>query len=283
MNSITAVAILENPRAGSGKSDKIANKLCKKLIIIGISATVYSSDWPIDFDDYSDIWIIGGDGTVNYFINKYPYCDKNIAIFKGGTGNDFAWKLYGDSTLNHQISQILHSQPQFVDIGIFNNILFINCLGVGFDGEIIKSMNTIRFLGGHIGYLLSVVRTIFTFKEYKFTIQANGITRDEAFLLVMIANSSRAGGGFFIAPHAQINDGLLNLVLCKKLSILNRLRYLPLIKKGYHLNKPFVIHQTGTNFTIQSEKEMAIQFDGELTFAKELQIGLHSHAFKFRY
>jgi len=283
MNTIKAVAILENPCAGSGKSAEIAIKLSNELIIKGIPATVYSINWPNDFDDYSDIWLIGGDGTISYFINKYPFCDKNIAIFKGGTGNDFAWKLYGDINLKQQIHQVLNSKPKMVDIVKFNNILFINCLGVGFDGETIQSMDSIRFLGGHIGYLVSVIRTIFTFKEYRFVIKSNGETWDDQFLLVMIANSSRAGGGFFIAPQAQINDGLLNMVLCKKLSVFNRLKYLPLIQKGKHLNKPFVIHQSSTDFTIFCEKQMAIQFDGELTFANELKIGLHSHAFKFRY
>ena len=86
----------------------------------------------------------------------------------------------------------------------------------------------------------------------------------------MINNSSRAGGGFFVAPNASINDGKLDMVLCKKLPVLKRLKYLPIIEKGKHLHLPFIVHHLGEKFSIQCNNEIPVQVDGELLFAKEL-------------
>lgn len=280
---ISSVAILENPKAGKGRSGRIAGWLSNELAARSIDAVIFRETWPDNFDDFSDIWLIGGDGTINYFINHYPHCHKPIALFKGGTGNDFAWKLYGDRSDAEQLEQVLNATPKYIDAAKCNDILFINCLGAGFDGEIIRSMNAIRLLGGHLGYLLAVLLKIFTFREYTFRISTNKETWNEPFLLVMVVNSSRAGGGFFVAPDAEINDGKLDMVLCKKLPVLKRLKYLPVIKKGKHMHLPFVIHRMQEKCSIQCSRVMAIQVDGELLLAKELLIEVLPAKFLFRY
>ncbi len=280
---ISHVAILENPVAGSGKSSYVAAFLQKELTGRGVKFHIYKSQWPAVLDEFSDIWLIGGDGTINYFINHYPTCSKPLALFKSGTGNDFAWKLYGNSNLSEQFIRVFTSSPKPVDAGLLNETLFMNCVGVGFDGEIIRSMGTIRFLGGHIGYVCAVLLKILSFKEYHFKIQAKEESWDDPFLLALIVNSSRAGGGFNIAPPASINDGQLDMVLCRKLSVWNRLRYLPVIKRGNHLKLPFVIHRLGEQFELQSSKEMAIQVDGELLYSTKINISIQPGKFLFRY
>ncbi len=280
---ITSVAILGNTAAGKGSSGQTAVWLGKQLADRNIAYTIFTSSWPEDLEAFSDVWLIGGDGTIHYFINHYQNCDKPIALFKGGTGNDFAWKLYGDQSLEDHFKQVMNAIPKKIDAGKFNDTLFINCLGVGFDGEIVRSMKAIRLLGGHLGYLLAVVIKIFSFREYFFSISTKNNTWEEAFLLVMVVNSSRAGGGFNIAPDAMIDDGKLDMVLCKKLPVLKRLKYLPVIKKGKHMHMPFVTHSMGTSFSINTEKEMDIQADGDLYTAKDLKVEVLPAKFLFRY
>ena len=280
---ITSVAILGNLNAGNGRSQKLGNWLEKELHKREIDANLFMDHWPDILDTFSDIWLIGGDGTINYFINHYPDCSKPLALFKGGTGNDFAWKLYGDTSDSEQLEQILKSNPKPVDAGKCNDTLFINCLGVGFDGEIIQHMKSIRFLGGTIGYLFAVILKIFSFHEYLFEISCGSEKWNDRYLLVMVTNSSRAGGGFFVAPEAMIDDGKLNMVLCKKLPVWKRLQYLPMIKKGKHLHLPFIIQRLGESFSIIAESKIAIQVDGELLYAKDIVVELLSAKFLFRY
>jgi len=282
---IKNVAILANTTAGKGKSKQISIWLQEQLITLNKLSNIYDLEWPSDaeLNQYSDAWVIGGDGTINYFINKYPNCKIPITLFCGGTGNDFAWKLYGDVTIEKQLATILDATPKPIDAAKVNGKLYINCLGVGFDGEILQSMKSIRFIGGHYGYLLAVIYKIFFFKEQKIQIQIGEEIWNEKFLLALIVNSSRAGGGFFIAPPAALNDGLLNMVLSKKISILKRLWYLPVIQKGKHLHLPFIIHRLVEKITIKCEKELPIQVDGELLYAKDIQIEVLPSQFLFRY
>ena len=127
---ISSIAILVNSSAGNGKSGRLAGWLEKQLISKPISYTIFKKQWPSSFQGFSDIWIIGGDGTLNYFINHYPDCDIPIAVFKGGTGDDFAWKLYGDISDAQQLELVFNATPKFIDAGKCNGTLFINCLGV---------------------------------------------------------------------------------------------------------------------------------------------------------
>lgn len=280
---ITAVAILVNPKAGKGTSSNLAEWLGEQLAFKQIRFSIFINDWPNQFDNFSDIWITGGDGSINYFINRFPNCKIPITLYKTGTGNDFAWKLYGDIS-NHQIfNKSLESVPKPVDAGKCNNTLFINSFGIGFDGEILRSMNAIRFLGGHIGYLIVVFIKIFRYREPHFKISTATENWDDRFLLAIINNSSRAGGGFRITPTAEITDGELNMLLCKKLSILQRLRYLPVLKKGKHLHLPFIIHRLGKSFSIHADNILSIQVDGELIEAKNVQIEVLAAQFLFRY
>lgn len=280
---ITSIAILVNPLAGKGDSLKFVAWLKKELATREIPFEIFYNNWPNDFQSYSDIWIMGGDGSINYFINQFPDCKIPITLFKTGTGNDFSWKLYGDATNEEIFELVFNADPKPIDAGLCNNKLFINSFGIGFDGEILKSMNAIRFLGGHIGYMLAVVLKILSFKEKVFEIRLGEEKWVDKFLLVIINNSSRAGGGFMITPKAEINDGELDLFLCKKLSVYQRLRYLPVLKSGKHASLPFTIGRKGQSFQIETEKELPIQVDGEMLLAKSVQVKILPKQFLFRY
>ena len=83
-----------------------------------ISHKVFSQIWPESFDGFTEIWIIGGDGTANWFVNQFPTVQLPLALFAGGSGNDFHWMIYGDRTVEQQVEQVLQGTPQLVDAGI---------------------------------------------------------------------------------------------------------------------------------------------------------------------
>lgn len=277
------IAILINPKAGKGKSLRIMLQLQELLSQRSISFQNFTDEWPSNFDGFTDVWIVGGDGTLNYFINHYPNIQLPLALFKGGTGNDFAWKLYGDCSIQQQLEIILSSTPQPVDAAKCNDYLFVNGVGIGFDGAVLKQMKAIRIIGGHLGYYLVVLKTILSFKESSFEIRRNNLYVSEKLLLVMVNNSSRTGGGFHVSPKASVNDGLIDLVFAKPLSVLQRFFYLPKIEKGNHLELPFVQHHTGEQFSIICDKELPAQLDGELIVARSYEFSVLKRHFLFRY
>ncbi len=275
----STIAILYNTFSAKGKGRRIAFQLSQ---LNSHSILCSEDEWPLDINQYHEIWLVGGDGTVNYFLNKYLEINRPLLIFPGGTGNDIHWKLYGNISWEKQFKHNQNYEIKPIDIGICNNKLFINGIGIGFDGEVLKSMNSIRLIGGHLGYLIVVFKKIFSFKEPAYKITIAGKTIEQRCMLLSIANSSRTGGGFMVSPLAEVNDGLLNLFYCKPLSIFNRLLALPKVEKGTHLSLPFVHHQTLTDITIETENEVYAQIDGEFFSSKRFEISLINRKLQIR-
>ena len=277
------ILLLINPLGSKKRIDKITNQISKTLLQKEIAFLSFTKSWPSEINIYKEVWIIGGDGTLNYFLNFYKNIEIPIVIFKGGTGNDFSAKLYGDITVSEQINKVLNTEIKGVDAAECNGRKFINGVGIGFDGEVLRSIKAIRLLGGHLGYLWVVIRKIFSFKEKFYQIQYKDTKLSEKFLLVMITNSTTTGGGFIVSPEANIDDGKLNMVLCKPLSILKRLKNLPVIEKGKHLDKKFILHIEISEIKIVCEKETLAQIDGELFSAEIFDIIILPKKYLFKY
>lgn len=278
----TTIGLFINPGAGKGKALKTATLIKQRLQAQQLAFTSFET-WPAEFPSVTEAWIIGGDGSLNYFVNLYPTVNVPLAIFKGGTGNDFAWKLYGDSNTEQQLDGVLAATPKPVDVGVCNGKLYFNSTGVGFDGEVLRSMKTVRLLGGHLGYLMVVIKKIFTFKESRFTIEADANHFNDRYLIVAVNNSIRTGGGFMVSPKASVSDGMLDMVLCKKLSIWQRLKVLPIIEKGKHIDLPFIHYGHHKKVTVRCEKELYAQLDGELISGQIFEMSVHPARFLFKY
>lgn len=249
-----------------------------------IANVLFEDNWPLNYADFSSAWIIGGDGTLNYFINHAHAPFPPLAIFKGGTGNDFATLLYGNDDVDQTVNKILGCEPRAVDMGICNGKRFINMAGIGFDGEALRSMQTIRWLGGFIGYYYAIIKTILQFRPPMYEVVIDGHTSiKKKFLLVQIANSSTTGGGFNVSPRARIDDGKLDLMLCEPLGILKRFAKLPLIRKGRHMDEPYVSHHVVERVVIKTYKPVPAQLDGEMIIADHFDLGIIPGYLKFLY
>src|SRR5213082_1967204 len=90
------IALVCNPTSENRKALTVADSIALLLSGMDIRHSLFSTEWPESWEDVTEIWIIGGDGTLNYFINHYPHLDLPLALFEGGSGNDFHWMLYGN-------------------------------------------------------------------------------------------------------------------------------------------------------------------------------------------
>ena len=238
-------------------------------------------EWPSSFINYSAIWIIGGDGTLNYFINHYPDIQIPLTLFKGGTGNDVHWVLYGEITLHEQVEMVLTVSPRAIDAGKCNDRLFINGIGIGFEGDIARATSGKKKLPGKTSFMLAVLQKIFFYRSQLYHIAINEKRISEKLLMVSVTNGKRAGGGFYVAPDADPFDGQLDLVMIRPLSILERARYLPVIEKGKHRGLDFVYYENVQRIQVRSDKIMAVHADGEFFPAHHLIIEILPERFSF--
>ncbi len=227
------------------------------------SIHLFHLQWPVDLQNFDEVWVMGGDGTFNYFVNKYPDCSIPIGLFEGGTGNDFHWKVFGKISKKEHLDHILNGHTASYDAGQVNDMIFLNGVGIGIEGDVLKSMRAIRFLGGALGYYLAAIPQLFKFKSYEITFDREGKTIAKKVFLCMIFNSSRAGGGFHFFPMASIQDGVLDMMLCNPIAVIKRLFYMPLIQKGMHVNYSFLEFSTLQSTKIQCNRVLCASVDGE--------------------
>jgi diacylglycerol kinase (ATP) len=280
--SITSIAILVNPKAGKGRAQKVLSEVLK--LAEGFDHRIFTTNWPESFKEFSDIFLIGGDGTLNYFINQYPEVSLPITLFKGGSGNDFAWKLYGNISVKDHFQNAINSKPKTIDAGTCNGKIFLNGVGIGFDGSIVKSMGVKRFISaGFIAYLWTVIKHLFFYKEEIIEIKSGDFFQKGRLFMVTIANGSRYGGGFMVSPESVINDGLLDIITISRINPLKRVFYLPAMMKGKHLKEKFSSVEKGVSVSISSRIILSAHCDGELMEDKNFDIAILPDRYSFRY
>ena len=277
------IAIVCNPIAGSGRAVELAALIADKIAKQNIACTIFKEAWPNHFKHFTDVFIAGGDGTLNYFINHYPGIKLPLVIFNGGTGNDFHWLLYADKTLEEQLQTALNEDSKPIDMGKCNERYFINGVGIGFEGEVARSLTGKKKRPGKTSFLISILKKIVTYRSKNYFIKSVDRNISGKKLLVDISNGQRAGGGFHIAPGAKADDGLFDIVIVDALSPVQRLLYLPVIEKGKHIGLSFIHHFHTKKIIIESNETIQFHLDGEYEEAQKLEIEILPGVLNFRY
>ena len=278
------VAIIWNIKSGNGKAKWVLPQLESALHEQQITFTVFADTLPTTLAGFTDLIVLGGDGTLNFVINWFKQISIPIALIACGTGNDFANCLYGDANVEEQINLALFGKAKPVDAGICNNQLFINGVGVGFDGEVAHNLYAKSFLKGKLAYMATVLPLLFVYKETEVKISMENFNYQGPLFMLSAANGTRYGGGFYVAPKANITDKKLNFMLATKANILKRLIYLPYIEKGKHALKApsFIQQHTFLELTIEANQLLRAHLDGEVTSAKQFTIKILPHYFEFK-
>ena len=277
------IAILCNPFAGAGRSSGIASKLADHLKQHQIPYFLFNEKWPDDLISFTEAWIVGGDGTIHYFVNKFPDISIPLVFFGGGTGNDLHLLLYGKISTEQQLEKMEQAATRKIDLATCNEKYFINCIGIGFEGAVARDMVGKIKRPGKTSYLIAILKRLFFYSSRRYQTSSDELKTNRHYMIINVANGQSTGGGFHIAPAAAIDDGLLDVVLVNKLHPLLRLRYLPVIEKGKHLGLPIVRHYKTQKILIESEHEMLAHLDGEIYTSNKFTIGILPGQLSIRY
>lgn len=277
------IALLSNPKRQKQRAGRMAREIAACLERKSERFEFFDAHWPPGFDDFSEVWLVGGDGTMNYFLNAYPTVNIPLALFPGGTGNDWHWMMYGDLNLERQIDIVLNAEPRQVDLGICNGRKFINGVGIGFDGKIVCDLLERSKTFGKFSYWLSVFKNILRYREAECSIGLDGKTSVTEVFLLSIANGRRYGGSFMVAPWASMNDGLADIVTIGKINPIDRIRYLPRMERGQHMDLAIVKHQLNNRIHVAFAKPMHAHLDGEYMRAASFDIQILPAQLRFLY
>jgi YegS/Rv2252/BmrU family lipid kinase len=276
------IALFCNPRAGGGSALRKLPQAEAFLRARGIAYEVFGLDYPASLDGFTDVFILGGDGTINHVLNSFPDLRLPVGLLPGGTANDLAVELEESLDLRQCLETALSGRACRLDAGVCNGRIFMNCLGVGFDGEVANEISRVKLLRGYGRYLYTVVRKIFKYRSrVMHTAWDEGQYQYKA-LTIMAANSQYSGGGFRVAPKARINDGKLHMVVVDDLPLWKRLVYLPRFRKGRHDGLSFVRTAPFSRMHIRLDSPMSAHMDGETLTSDEFHVEVLPARFLFR-
>jgi len=207
---------------------------------------------------------MGGDGTVNEVANGLLGSDATLAVIPAGTGNDFIRMLGIPSNPMQAIDALLDGSTRTMDLGqVDDDRCFVNGLGIGIDAQVARDVLKMERLRGAAAYITAAVRQVFRFQAFPVTLS----TRDEQLELTClslgISNGLYAGGGFKLAPKADINDGLIDICAIGDYSKPERLFRLPKVRAGKHADWKNVTYRQTTEVTVSSPKKLIAHVDGE--------------------
>ncbi|MDB5224043.1 MAG: YegS/Rv2252/BmrU family lipid kinase [Chitinophagaceae bacterium] len=215
-----------NPVSGPKRNllleEVIIEKTLEQNIPFEIAFTNPAADYPdlvdkIKRDGITDIVICGGDGTVNQVTSYLLNININIGIIPVGSGNGLALAAKIPRNINKGLQIIFTARPTFIDAFFINEKFSCMLCGVGFDAQVAHdfSMQPKR---GLTTYVTQSVKNFIKAEPYRFDITHEGKTFSTEAYFISVANSNQFGNNFTIAPKASLNDGLLDVIVVKKMS-----------------------------------------------------------------
>lgn len=272
--------IVFNPAAQGGKSHLALTPYLTILKQEGFAYSLYQTNGNDDTEKiqklmdehpFDLISIVGGDGTINITLQALPHFDTPLHIIPAGTGNDLVKMLYANQSLQRILQIPFNNQQEFssIDVWTCNQKRFINGFGAGFDGAIAQKTQLKKILfSSQAKYWIEIIKHLFIYRSFQAKI--NG--ENKQVFMLSAANGKVYGGGFKVAPNANISDGKLEIILCKPVSLFKRMYFLPLVKLGRHLHKSAIEYQQLEEITIASDCPIPAQLDGEPLIEKNFHI-----------
>lgn len=244
----------------------------------------------------SRVVAVGGDGTLNEVVNGYfdetgqaINSEAAIGLLPCGTGSDFR-RTVGFNKRAVALAAIASDRTRLIDVlkvelqGHDGSVITrhsINIVSLGLGGEVVTLVNSWRkswpnWISGHFRFVAAALKALNTYQNRPVQILLVGQTGDNSnqkpergndlYLFsnfLVVANGRFAGGGMKFAPHAEIDDGLLDIVLTDKVTRWDIIKELPRIRFGAYLRNPKVKLVKSREVTIKSWPALAVDIDGE--------------------
>lgn len=228
---------------------------------------------------YRPVVAAGGDGTIGEVVNGLMQAAGDqvagpLAIIPLGSANDFIQTLGTPADIQGACQLLRTGGVRTIDVGRVNERYFINDVGVGFEPQVTLESRKIKWLRGTLIYLVAVLRAVRDPIQAHMTIEwDDGQRVSRPILLVSVANG-RCTGGFWLTPHAELDDGELDFIFADALSRLQILRFLPEVMRKTHLDKEPVTYGRTRHIVITSDDPLPVVADGEImtTEAHRLEI-----------
>ena len=207
--------------------------------------------------------VLGGDGLVGAVGGAMAGAETPLGIVPGGRGNDLARVLGIPADPAGAVAVLAAGESRRIDVGEANGKRFLGIVSVGFDSEANRLANETGFLRGNLVYAYAALRTLLGWKPGRFTVRVDDERIRFTGYSVSVANSRAFGGGMFIAPQAELDDGEFDIVTVGEVGKLRFMGNLPKVFKGTHVEEDEVRVFRAPHLELSASRPFPVYADGE--------------------
>ena len=233
------------------------------------------------------IYACGGDGTLNEVVaGAAGYPNAAVTVYSGGSGNDFV-KIFDEPKAFFDLNRLMDAEEVAFDLIRCNDDIALNICSVGLDARIgtdVSNYKRLPLLHGFRAYAASTVVNVIKGISEHYVVELEGETIDAEQTFVCVCNGRFYGGGFNPVPEADPTDGMLDVLLVKKISRAQIPGIIGKYKNGRYKELSHVARYFKTDrVKVICDKPTAINMDGETRIAREVTMSVAEEKIRFFY
>jgi YegS/Rv2252/BmrU family lipid kinase len=206
---------------------------------------------------------LGGDGLIGTIASELCGSEVPLAVLPGGRGNDLA-RVLGIPTEPAAAARLaVEGEPRPLDVAEADGRTYVGIASCGFDSDANRIANEAKVVRGNLVYLYAALRALVEWKDARFEVVVDGEAHSFTGYTVAVANSKAYGGGMYIVPHAELDDGMLDVMLSAPRSKWACLKGFPKVFNGSHVDDPAVTFLRGREIEIRADRPFTVYADGD--------------------
>ena len=266
------VALLCNPSAGGGRSARLLPRAERALRELGVA---FHTEVTRDLEHGRGlareaaqagevVVTLSGDGLIGCVVGALRGIPGSVlGILPGGRGNDTARVLGIPSEIEAACAVVATGAERDLDIGDVGGRSFIGIASLGFDSDANRIANGAPSRLGKLVYVYGALRALAGWKPARFDLRLDGEPISSTGYSVAACNSGCYGGGMYLAPDAELDDGLLDVVLIADHPKRSFLATMPKAFNGTHVHHPAVSVLRGRELQVDADRPFDVYADGD--------------------
>lgn len=292
-----------NPSAGKANAAAVlVPALIEQLAPLKLDYAIEMTEYPGHATEITRRWAMtrdairfyacGGDGTLNEVLaGAYQYPDAQVACVPLGSGNDMI-RNFGEKAEFSDVTALTQGTAVPIDLMEVNGRIGAAICSVGLDAAVANDMPHFRrvpLVNGSMAYGMAVVENLCKPMGHVMSVTVDEEVLVGEYMLAAVANGSYYGGGVCAAPSARMDDGLMDVILVKKISRFKIANVIGQYMKGEHLHgeqvaenlSDILFFRRGSHVVLQPEHPLIANIDGECSREDRIEICCLSAAARF--
>ena len=277
------LAVIVNPAAGGGRAVKALPEIRAELDRLGASDRVSETRdadharaeaAAVAAGGAEMVGALGGDGLIGTIAGDLCGTEVPLAILPGGRGNDLA-RVLGIPTEPAEAARVaVTGAERQIDVGEANGKTFVGIASVGVDSDANRIANESKLVKGNLVYMYAALRALAQWRDATFEVIVDDRHHTFTGCNVLVANSKAYGGGMYALPHAELDDGLLEVLVTTQKAKPGLVGLTVRSFNGAHVDDPALKFLRGREVEVRADRPFDVYADGDPIAELPVKIGV---------